>query len=142
MVMRRTGETSQAGRREPLPAAPRGGRTVLGVLVENGQHRLGVQVSPGEPLRAAGPARGMPGRLCSPGRKGRLGEALPRPQSLVSSRGWLVWQGGRDKAQLPAGRSQAKCGIPRATQSRKVLSGDFNVLRSGPRLYTSLLSHS
>lgn len=54
----------------------------------------------------------------------------------------LVWQGGRDKAQLPAGRSQAKCGIPRATQSGKVLSGDFNVLRSGPRLYTSLLSHS
>lgn len=100
MVMRRTGETSQAGRREPLPAAPRGGRTVLGVLVENGQHRLGVQVSPGEPLRAAGPARGMPGRLCSPGRKGRLGEALPRPQSLVSSRGWLVWQGGSGCAGL------------------------------------------
>ncbi|XP_042723632.1 cyclin-A1 [Lagopus leucura] len=41
--MRRRGETSQAGRRESLPAAPCGGRTVLGVLVENGQQRPGAQ---------------------------------------------------------------------------------------------------
>ncbi|XP_068281573.1 cyclin-A1 [Nyctibius grandis] len=38
--MRRTGEKSRAGRREPCPAAPRGGgRAVLGVLAENGQQR-------------------------------------------------------------------------------------------------------
>ncbi|XP_066845794.1 cyclin-A1 [Anser cygnoides] len=41
--MHRTGEKSRAGRREPCPAAPRGGRAVLGVLVENGQQRPGGQ---------------------------------------------------------------------------------------------------
>uniref|UniRef100_A0A8B9BMS0 Cyclin A1 n=1 Tax=Anser brachyrhynchus TaxID=132585 RepID=A0A8B9BMS0_9AVES len=42
-AMHRTGEKSRAGRREPCPAAPRGGRAVLGVLVENGQQRPGGQ---------------------------------------------------------------------------------------------------
>ncbi|NXJ82770.1 CCNA1 protein, partial [Trogon melanurus] len=38
--MRRTGEKSHAGRREPCSSAPRsGGRAVLGVLAENGQQR-------------------------------------------------------------------------------------------------------
>ncbi|NXU47723.1 CCNA1 protein, partial [Turnix velox] len=43
--MRCTGEKSRAGQREPCPAAPRtsDGRTVLGVLTENGQQRLGSQ---------------------------------------------------------------------------------------------------
>ncbi|OXB73890.1 UNVERIFIED_CONTAM: hypothetical protein H355_003984 [Colinus virginianus] len=41
--MRRAGEPSRAGRREPVPVAPRGGRTVLGVLVENGQQRPAAQ---------------------------------------------------------------------------------------------------
>ncbi|XP_049679074.1 cyclin-A1 isoform X1 [Accipiter gentilis] len=42
--MRRTGEKSRAGRREPCPAAPRScGRAVLGVLAENGQRRPGSQ---------------------------------------------------------------------------------------------------
>ncbi|XP_051480245.1 cyclin-A1 [Apus apus] len=42
--MRRTGEMSRAGRREPCPAAPRSsGRAVLGVLAENGQQRPGSQ---------------------------------------------------------------------------------------------------
>lgn len=44
--MHRTGEMSRAGRLEPCPVAPRGGRAVLGVLVENGQQRPGGQVSP------------------------------------------------------------------------------------------------
>ncbi|NWI63784.1 CCNA1 protein, partial [Todus mexicanus] len=42
--MRRTGEKSRAGRRDPCPAAPRSsGRAVLGVLAENGQQRPGGQ---------------------------------------------------------------------------------------------------
>ncbi|XP_027326302.1 cyclin-A1 [Anas platyrhynchos] len=41
--MHRTGEMSRAGRLEPCPVAPRGGRAVLGVLVENGQQRPGGQ---------------------------------------------------------------------------------------------------
>ncbi|XP_062470976.1 cyclin-A1 [Pezoporus occidentalis] len=43
-AMRRTGEKSRAGRREPCPAAPRScGRAVLGVLAENGQQRPSAQ---------------------------------------------------------------------------------------------------
>ncbi|NXG66818.1 CCNA1 protein, partial [Hemiprocne comata] len=42
--MRRTGEMSRVGRREPCPAAPRSsGRAVLGGLAENGQQRPGSQ---------------------------------------------------------------------------------------------------
>ncbi|XP_054239980.1 cyclin-A1 [Indicator indicator] len=41
--MRRTGKKSRAGRWEPCPAAPRSGRTVLGVLTDNGQQRPGSQ---------------------------------------------------------------------------------------------------
>ncbi|KAM6341725.1 cyclin-A1 [Podargus strigoides] len=42
--MRRTGEKSRAGWREPCAAVPRSsGRAVLGVLAENGQQRLGGQ---------------------------------------------------------------------------------------------------
>ncbi|XP_061876429.1 cyclin-A1 [Colius striatus] len=44
--MRRMGEKSRAGRREPCPAAPRAdGRAVLGVLAENGQQRPGCQAA-------------------------------------------------------------------------------------------------
>ncbi|OXB62200.1 hypothetical protein ASZ78_013931 [Callipepla squamata] len=73
--MRRAGEPSRAGRREPVPVAPRGGRTVLGVLVENGQQRPAAQVSAAEQLPAVGPRWAGSG-LGSDGRKVRLGEAF------------------------------------------------------------------
>lgn len=58
-AMRRTGEKSRAGRREPCPAAPRScGRAVLGVLAENGQRRPGSQVSPRAGQGKAGQGRG------------------------------------------------------------------------------------
>lgn len=96
VAMRRRGETSQAGRREPLPAASRGGRTVLGVLVENGQQRPGAQVSLGEPLRAVGSGNAVPAAF--PWKERETLRGFPQAFILWTrpGAGWC----GREKAAL------------------------------------------